>query len=183
MEKAERSIYLIDPQAQGEYVRQLLGLAIPAVLASILLTSALSLLLLTSGKAGLWFCVAILIFAVVFCLIVAGIFRRVGIRTSHRIHGPVYRIIQFLQAAAVKHGIPKDIRLRPSDQFHNLATTLNQFFNRLRDERDERIEWVRQTEQTLETMKESVDSLPDSTERSNVLSQLAEIQRSLNTTS
>jgi hypothetical protein len=114
----------IDPQFQGRYLRQILQLELLAVAATVVVSLALAFALISPdfrfGIGWRW------IFGVFAAMIVGCsiVLIWLGVRVSHKMSGPVYRMRQDL--AAIREGrVPRPIRLRKGDAFQELAEDIN----------------------------------------------------------
>lgn len=131
-----RRKYLIDPRCQWIYIFRILVLEILVAIPCVLLTAVVTLSMVRSDseEAGYW--VKILGLAAVLCLIASAFLVYLGVRASNRIFGPIYRFQIVFDQAAETGKVPHDIRLRPGDEFKDLADTMNRYFARLRKNSD-----------------------------------------------
>jgi hypothetical protein len=120
-----RRRYWINPRFQGNYVSTILGLQLVTALVTALVTMGLAFGLISPAfEAGpSWTAIFI-----VFIVMLTGVGLALiwlGVRVSHRICGPVYRIEQTLRA--LREGRETGpIKLREGDQFQDLAESINQ---------------------------------------------------------
>jgi methyl-accepting chemotaxis protein len=129
-----RRKYLIDPRCQWIYIFHILVLEILVAIPCVLLTAFVTLYMVSSDAEGAGYWMRVLGMVAVLCLIASAFLVYLGVRISNRIFGPIYRFqMVFHQAAETGHA-PHDIRLRPDDEFKDLADTMNRYFARLRGE-------------------------------------------------
>ena len=62
-----------------------------------------------------------------------------GLYFSHRIAGPIYKINKFLTELTRDGNIDATLKLRKSDQFREVADTINLLLERLRGQREEQV--------------------------------------------
>jgi len=119
-----RRHYWINPRFQGRYVAMIFGLELIAVVASALFSFGIALVLLNpSFEVGPAWNQIIAGFVIV-AVLVAVALGWLGVRVSHRICGPEYRIRDSLRR--IRQGEPVGpIRLRNHDQLQDLADDLN----------------------------------------------------------
>lgn len=129
-----RRKYLIDPRCQWIYIFHILVLEILVAIPCVLLTAIVTLYMVKSGAHGDGVWIKVLALTAFLSLATSAFLVYLGVRVSNRIFGPIYRFqIVFDQAAETGH-VPHDIRLRPNDEFKDLADAMNRYFARLREE-------------------------------------------------
>ena len=77
---------------------------------------------------------AVLVKLIVLLFVNMGLMGLFGLFFSHRITGPIYRINRFLKEM-VDGDLSGEIRLRKSDEFQNVAATINDLLKSLRTDR------------------------------------------------
>lgn len=123
-----RRRYWIDARFQGRYLGTILLLEVGVATVSSLFTLAFAFVLMSAEfEAGSSWGQTFVMF--VSMLIAVGFaLAWLGVRTSHRIFGPVYRIRKSLEAVRAGE-IPGPIHLRNKDEFQELASDLNATFD------------------------------------------------------
>jgi len=129
-----RRKYLIDPRCQWIYIFHILVLEILVAIPCVLLTAFVTLFMLAPGAEGIGYWMKTLAVAAILCLAVSAFLVYLGVRVSNRIFGPIYRFQIVFDQAAETGQVPHDIRLRPNDEFKDLADAMNRYFARLREE-------------------------------------------------
>jgi nitrogen fixation/metabolism regulation signal transduction histidine kinase len=119
-----RRQYWIDPSFQGRYMAQILELGLAVVVVTIVVTLAVAFALISPGfEFGMGWPRIFGIFGTMLalCLVVTG---WLGVRISHRLCGPIYRMRQDL--AAIRDGKDaRPIKLRDGDAYQDLADEIN----------------------------------------------------------
>jgi hypothetical protein len=133
-DKNRRRQHWIDPRFQGKYLLQILGLELLVAVVTMVMTLALVATLFSSGfEHGLgwnriFYCfVGMLILS-------SAVMTWIGVRVTHRICGPVYRMRQDLVAIRVRSS-ERPIKLRDGDEFQDLADEINRTVDYLKNSR------------------------------------------------
>ena len=119
-----RRRYWIHPEFQRRYLAQIFLLELIVMAATALLTFIFAFLLVSPGFTMGPDWGGMVAGFVVLALLLGGLMAWLGVRLSHRICGPLYRIQSELEAARAGEPI-RPIRLRRHDQFQDLAATIN----------------------------------------------------------
>lgn len=120
-----RRHYWIDPAFQGRYLARILLLELLVAGVTALLTLGLALALISPGfQVGMGWGAIFGAFIVLIVLVALGLVW-LGIRISHKICGPVYRIRTDLAQIRKGQGQVR-IHLRDGDELQNLASEINQ---------------------------------------------------------
>ncbi len=120
-----RRRFWIDPSFQRRYLVRILLLQILTMAATAVFTILLAFILFSPGFSlgPQW--TQILLAFVVIALVLAACLARLGVRISHKICGPVYRIAADLKS--FREGAPiRPIKLRKGDDLGDLAGALNE---------------------------------------------------------
>lgn len=123
-----RRQYWINPPFQTRIVRAILLFVLVIVGETGLFAALVAYVLLNPAavQGSMLTYMSIALFAA--AISVSAIFVWLGVRISHRICGPIYRVIKDLEA--VRRGEKKGpIRLRKGDEFQELAAALNETFD------------------------------------------------------
>ncbi len=127
-----RRRYWINPSFQGRYLAAILLLELVVAVITAAITLGLAFVLMSpSFSAGpSWHMTFAIV--VVMILALAAALVRLGVRVSNRTCGPVYNILNKL--AAIRRGEnPGPIRLREKDELKELAESINQTVDYLKN--------------------------------------------------
>ena len=153
----QRRCFWIDPKGQGSYLGRILLLEALVALVSVLLTVFVMLFFILPGSmasaSGFWG--KILLYVIILCLLLGAGLVRAGIRLSHRIYGPIYRLnLEFSKSGKSKE-LLREINLRTKDEFKMLVDTINQYFRDLKAREDKKLMTLGALRNDLIALKES----------------------------
>ena len=169
----KRRIFWIDPRGQGSYLNRILFLEVLVATVSALLTAFLTIFVMWQGPnisspTSYW----LLIFGylLVMCLIMGGVLVWLGIRLSHRIYGPAFRINKtFTEHGDSGKPLP-EINLRKNDEFKPLAVSINHYSRNLREQQEDSLKCMMSIVDELSTVRQSVEILSPAPEQEKALS-------------
>lgn len=123
-DRNRRRHYWIDPAFQGRYLLRILMLELLVAAVTALISFGVAFVLISPGfSAGSGWGSIFAVF-VLMILIVGGLLAWLGVRISHRLCGPVYRMSADLRALREGHA-EKRIHLRDGDELQELAREIN----------------------------------------------------------
>lgn len=129
-----RKIMMIDPKFQWRYLRRILTLMFAIVVVSVFFALVVHNLMLTTIAGPYW--TNMFICVLVMCAIFIGALVWIGVRISHRMAGPLYRIrVTLLEIAS--GNLPQQCRVRQGDEHVEVAEALSQALSTIRAKRDE----------------------------------------------
>ncbi len=120
-----RARYWINPNFQGRYLRMILLLELFVMGVTALLSFSLAFLLFNENFLAGREWNSILGSFVAFVVIIGLVLGYLGVRVSHRICGPIFRVKQALDALARDQALDR-LKLREGDEFADLAEILNE---------------------------------------------------------
>lgn len=128
--KRHKRSYWINSRLQRQYLRQILMVELVVMAMTAVLTFAVSFALFNPNfQAGPSWTTIYVVFAAL-TLAMAGGLVYIGIRVSHKVYGPIYRLKKSLQAIADGEP-PAPVRLRKGDELQDLAQALNDTLQQL----------------------------------------------------